>query len=569
MKRGAAAVGLLAFVLYLPGFWWGAPTATSDQFKRSWGIDDESPLGPLAEVHNILEPKPDRNLGYPLMWSFMVAGSYAPYLGWMWLRGDLESPSGDYPFGMADPVAGIKGLTYIAHFLTVLMGTGVAVFAFLAAFELWGRGTAWLTASLVATSYPMFYYARNSNVDVPMLFFVAGATWLLALCLERGLDWKRAAWLGLFVGAALATKESAAGSFLVIPLAFLLPGLAGPSPASGAGSGTRPRSLTLRSLRPHFAFAVAAVLALGLGSGLFVEPGRYIAHVQFITGRLETLSAEDSSLAFTFPYTLAGHLGYAGQILRLLADIMTWPGLLFSLAGLAGICWRDRRGALIPLMGVGSALFLFVVLRAAQLRYLLPAAFALYFAAAWLHRQLQARPQRWLGAASWVVISAVLALSATRGLTLTHEMVRDSRYGAGAWLAERTRPGDRIDFFGPASKLPPLIPELRAENPVPYEGFLRPLADPEAAAASVLERWSSDPPRFIVLVPDLTSAPGKEYNFTCPERVCDALIAGDLGFRQVERFRTEPVFDWLPRPALDYPTVNPPIRIFEPVTEAP
>ncbi|MDZ4674383.1 MAG: hypothetical protein SGI84_08010, partial [Gemmatimonadota bacterium] len=74
---------VLALVLYLPGAWWGAPIATGPERIHGWAVDDETPLGPLAQVNNILHPQEVQNLGYPLLHSFLVVGAYAPYLGWM------------------------------------------------------------------------------------------------------------------------------------------------------------------------------------------------------------------------------------------------------------------------------------------------------------------------------------------------------------------------------------------------------------------------------------------------------------------------------------------------------
>ena len=90
------AIGAAAF--YALGAGWGVPSGTSDMAVRKWGVDDETPLGPLAQVHNIIEPKEVQNLGYPLMHSFMASGAYAPYLGWKWVTGGWGAPSGELRF---------------------------------------------------------------------------------------------------------------------------------------------------------------------------------------------------------------------------------------------------------------------------------------------------------------------------------------------------------------------------------------------------------------------------------------------------------------------------------------
>ena len=75
--------------------------------KRRWD--------PLAEIGNIVQPSPDRNLGYPLMYSFVVATADAPYLGYLLVTGQLRGLSATYPFGLADPVRALQVLTWIAH----------------------------------------------------------------------------------------------------------------------------------------------------------------------------------------------------------------------------------------------------------------------------------------------------------------------------------------------------------------------------------------------------------------------------------------------------------------------
>ena len=45
VPRLYVVLGLVAFLAYLPGSWWGAPTATAPDRKLSWGTDDETPLG--------------------------------------------------------------------------------------------------------------------------------------------------------------------------------------------------------------------------------------------------------------------------------------------------------------------------------------------------------------------------------------------------------------------------------------------------------------------------------------------------------------------------------------------
>ena len=63
-RRTPLLLALLAFVLYLPGFWWGAPEATGPELIHGWAVDDETPLGPLAQINNILHPQEVQNRAF-------------------------------------------------------------------------------------------------------------------------------------------------------------------------------------------------------------------------------------------------------------------------------------------------------------------------------------------------------------------------------------------------------------------------------------------------------------------------------------------------------------------------
>ena len=211
-------LALLAFIVYFPGSWWGAPHATAPERTQSWGVDDETPLGPLAEIHNIIEPKADRNLGYPLMHSFVVAGAYTPYLGYLWLSGNWEEISAVYPFGMKNPVDSLKMMTYIAHWVCVVMGIVIVLATFEAGRVLKSQSTGIFAALFAMTSYPMFYYTRSGNVDVPMLFFLSLTIMVFARCQVFGFTVRRAAWIGIFRRVCIRNKGASHRCFAGHPV---------------------------------------------------------------------------------------------------------------------------------------------------------------------------------------------------------------------------------------------------------------------------------------------------------------------------------------------------------------
>ncbi len=588
-------MGALAVLVYLPGFWWGAPRAQDAQSIRSWGVDDESPIGPLAQVHNILEPKEFQNLGYPLMHSFMAVAAYAPYLGFLWLEGDFEAPSDAYPYGLADPVQTFQVLTWLAHLLSVVLGAGVVVAAVVAARRLWGEREALWAGAFTLLSYPMFYYARTGNVDVPALFFVAAALAVYAGILRGRLTVGNAVWLGVWAGFAAATKETSAAAFVGVPPVLLW--LAWRGRGSARHPGAHWRTFGVAAALG----VVACAIAFGLGSGLFVDPERYFAHLAFNRERSEMMRLGEIAFMTHYPATLAGSAALFALLVGYLADACTVPGLLLAAAGVAvalrgvaprggpagavsetpparGPGWsviaepqadsaplpRRRSGDLwmvVPLVTYLAVLFF--AMRNGQLRYVMPAAFVIgLFAARGLVLALDApRLARWggLAAAGWILVAGGL-----RATDLTQQMIRDSRYAATAWLEANLGPGDRLEFFGPDAKLPWLPAGIEYDRANEYLGAVHPPKRSPQDAERIRRGWAERRPDVILLMPDVSSRPGEPHNATCPPEIFDDLEAGRLGYEPAATFQTPRLFPWLPTPRLDYPSVNPPIRLYIP-----
>jgi hypothetical protein len=546
---------LLALVLYVPGFWWGAPQATAEDRTKAWAVDDETPLGPLAEMSNILSPRPDRNLGYPLLYSFMVVGIQAPYLLYLKASGGLGATSAEYPFGLTEPVSALRMLTWLAHTLTLVMALVLIAAAYDTARVLWGERAAILAALFVTCSYPMFYYSRTGNVDVPMMAFMALAVAAFARIRVHGLSVRRIVALGLFAGAALAVKEEAIG--VLLPMALVLVFLPGQFPfEKSTVPDSRWKTLALG--------LGASALALGLGGGFFIEPQRYIMHLEFLTGRLRDAPEASGLIPYAFPYTLDGNLTYAAQLGGYLTAILTGAGLLLSLAGLIWALRKHAPSRVVACLLLGYLGFIFVVLRSGQLRYALPAGFLLAlfggYAASfiWESKQVAVR--------AFVALLAVVALGLNllRGIDLTYVMLRDSRWDAARWLAERTEPGDHIDYFGASQKLPPLEAGVVTDRATEYLGLFNKHRIDSAKVEEILARWRNSNPKFVIVMPDHTSRPGAPFDISLPPALYDDLIAGRRGWKLEAMFETPPLFPWVKRPPLDYPMVNPPIRIFGP-----
>ena len=531
------------------------PHATGPDRVQSWGVDDGTPLQPLADVHNVVAPKPDRNLGYPLMHSFVVTAACLPYLGWLWLTGQLSLGAAPiYPFGLADPVKALGTLTLFGRLVSVLMGVGIVVAVWDTARTLWGHRTGALAGLLVMTLFPMFYYSRVGNPDVPMMFYAAIALAVLARAVVHSFTVRRGIWLGVFVGFAVATKEPIAALFLPLPFILLY--------LSWRERGAAEEWFSWQFWKAPTASAVCAFLAFGLGSGLFVDPEFYFAHVAFARGRMQDLANGELAFIRSFPLTWEGHLALTRALFTYITDCMTLVGFLLSLVGVLWVLCREPRFAVFVLPAITYIIVLFWSARGAQLRYLFPVALILAFFAARVLSLAWESPRRSFRWAAAVIGIFVIGWGLLRGIDLTYSMVNDSRYAAARWLAPRTPAGTTVEYFGESGELPPLAATVETRRSIAFFGAMyKPRLGPDVIR-EILNGWRERRPDLIILVPDHSSPPGVPHNVTCPPEVFRGLIDGRFGYKLAVFFETPRLLPWVRRPDLDYPSVNPPIHIF-------
>lgn len=552
VSRRHAVIFVVALVVYAPGFWWGAPYATAADRANAWGVDDEPPMGPLAQLYDIVSPGPTQNpnLGYPMLHPFIVIGAYTPYIGWLYATGGLDSPTEAFPHGFKDPVRSLRMLTFIAHALSVLLAAVIVVAAYEIGRTLFDERAGLWSAALVLTMYPMFYYARTSNVDVPVLFFTALAFIPFAKSIMGGVTVARGAWFGALAGLALAVKEPAFASFVGVPAALLLL----PSPGEG-----RPGWRSATVWRGAAVAAAAAMAAYAIGSGMVIDPGRYAAHVAFVRERSGDLAAGAVAFMPDYPRTTEGHLRLGARLLAYLRDAVTLPGLLLGVAGFVAAARSARRAAWFSVTAITYLAILFWFARAAQLRYVMPAAFTISIFAGYA----ASRAHGLLPMAGRVAGAAAVVIGLLQGIDLTQAMIRDSRYDAGAWLRNMAHDGDHIEYFGSDQKNPPFERGLRSSRAFRYLGGNVQADTSAVAVQEIIDGWRTRSPRFVILMPDYTSRPGEPFAASCPPEIYRRLRDGSIGYSLAARFERPALLPWIRRPALDYPVVNPPILIFE------
>jgi hypothetical protein len=524
--RTILLLAALAFLLYLPGLGWGLPYANDPLRTHGWATDSLTPLEPLSQVAGLLSHRADRYLGYPLMHDFVLLLAYAPYLVFLWITGGLQHPGADFPFGLADPVGSLQKLEMIGKLVSMIMAAGIVAAAYVCARILWNRSAALLAAVFTMLLYPMSYYSRTGNLDVPALFWSVLGLAVYARTLVSGVTTRRMVWLGIFAAFAIATKDQSWAAFALLPPVLIIL-----QRRQSAAAGTP------FAWRPLLWGFFASVAAYACATGMVVNPERHLAHIGWV--RAHVPFPEGDNVAST----AAGYLDLLGR---------TWNHLLHSngplmLAAAAIGVWTAAHHKLhltFLLPVAGHIVLVLIPARTTLLRYILPMAFIVcLFAACALAAGLNAG--RWKRRLSRAAAMAICGWLAAFDFDLTYQMLRDSHYNAALWLDRNARSGDRVGTVAATASLPRMKDGLR------YFLMIRENLTPE--------KIREHRPEFIVIMPDWTTPKNGIHPRWFPQATYALLANGELGYRLAARFQTPA---WIPGQILDYPTVNPPIEIY-------
>lgn len=532
----------LALVTYLPGFTWGIPAATGPERIHAWGNDDAAPLAALAEMHDtFVVAAPNRNVAYPWFHYFLMGASCGPYLLYQWLAGGFTHPSAAYPFGFADPNTALRHLSWIVRSWSILLGIAVVLGAYYTARHLWDRTAGIFAAVFTLLMFPMAYYAKLTNPDMPVLGWTSLGLALFALCLRHGATVKRGTWFAAFIALAAASKDQSLGSF-----AFLVPVLLWHHLRFGRADRLgRWKSIWAAPVATTASFLIVYVFT----SGIPVDPFRYQQHVAKIL-----YAGTTRDLYLRYPATFSGLVAQASDLAGYLVDVMSWPLLLTVAAGMMLALRRDRLPLALLLSSAGFFLMLLPV-GMSRVHYLLPVALPLNAFAGYAISEAM-RAGRVPRVAVIGVATGITAVLLLQTIDLTHDMIRDSRYAAGEWLDRHTKSGDRVMHFGFASKMPTLRTDV---------GQIR--TSPQEAVPLILGQR----PEFIVVIPQDINGKRQRVEWRkglnsviaplTPD-VFEQLVDESLGYRLVARFQTPRLMPWLDRPFLSYSSVNPPVQIF-------
>ncbi len=331
-----------------------------------------------------------------------------------------------------------------AHrWVSVIMATLMVWGIYRCARLLGGRNEARLTALIAASCLPLTYYAKIANVDVPYLFWFVGSLFFLGQAVRRE-RLRDHVLMAVTAMAAIATKDQAFALYVPVPVILIVLSYRRTAPVLG---GRRRLAQALGDRRVLVTAAVA-VLSFAVLMNVVANWSGFLSHIH----RLRTVSVSRFDV---YPPTLEGHLEMAWQSVKHLAFAMSWPMLALSLAGVAAVLARPARQRLRTIFLVCGASYylLFIsVIRHNYVRFLIPIAFILSFAAALaLVRLWESRMPR---AVVVGLAGAVLLFALARPIALDRLLLTDSKYSAESWIRSNVPPGARVGGVGRLQMLP-------------------------------------------------------------------------------------------------------------------
>lgn len=548
------AILLLSLCINVIGITWGLPNA-----EGAWAADALRPTAPLAVARHMFGgDRPNSGwfyFKYPLGHPLVLTAAEAPYLAWLRLTRQFQKPTNTYPYGFRHPERALLVLALVTRAVSAVMGVAFVALAYVISAALFGSLAGVLSAVLVSGCYPMVFYAHTSNVDVPLLCWIAVAVTLAVLGASRDSKWTSTA-VGVAMAMALLTKEQSLGVLAVIPLVWLW-------------RRHGERGLLRRDVLGHVLYAAAGfVLTTALVGDWWWNPLGYINRWRFLLGTLPA-AVRDQYAPYQFQvqvpksFSLASEAGRLLKVAAMTAHSVTIPVLLLCVAGVLVTVWRrPRQAAVLLLLLSGYYLLSLRATALLQVRYTMPFLYFLLLfggaGAAALVQRVQAWGQRGLVAAAAV---AIVALAVLPAFEIDRLLLRDPRYDAERWLREHAGAHARVETYEPATYLPRFGPELAVAQVPVQERTVELLRQRQpdlvvvssGGRAGLTGRYVKDWKPGMPILAEVDAA--KEFF----ARLRDE----QLGYRQVARFRTR---TWWIDPHIN--SLNPEITIFARTEEA-
>jgi hypothetical protein len=321
----------------------------------------------------------------------------------------------------------------LMRFVSVLMGLGALVAAFLCGVELQGPRRATLGALALLLTPLFLFYGKTANLDMPALCWFGWAL-LAFLRIRRANRFADYVLLGVAAAGAVATKDQAYANLALLPCAVVV------ASARHQPSSTWWRRVGSAVIASRIWTAgVAAALASGVFHNVMFNFDGFVAHF--------TLLSTLGDLAVV-PRTVSGYMELSGTTVMLFRFVFGWPLFAMAAVGVArALVRKDRRWWLWLLVVPLSfhLTFTWVTLYVND-RYLFGGVFVLaLFVGAACADLLEAR--RWRHVA-WCAVAGSMVYSLLYAASINAMMNVDARHAARWWVYARVGPDTTVGLVG-------------------------------------------------------------------------------------------------------------------------
>jgi MFS family permease len=532
MARWLVAILLVSLCMNCVGVEWGLPNGNS-----TWAVDSLQPLTPAAVATRALWTE-KWNSGwfyfkYPLGHPFVLLGAQLPYLAWLWLTDQVQSPTSTYPYGFRHPERALTVLALLSRAVSVLMGVGVVALAYYISASLFGTSAGLAAAVLVTGCAPFTFYAHTANVDMPLLFWIALAIAAVLVSADRA-SVRGSVIAGAAAGMAFVTKEQCVGALIPLPFVWVV----------CSWSHGVPR---WRTAARHAAIAGAGFLAVSiLVGGIWRNPTGYVNRWRFLLGTLpphlrDRYAPYQYPLYAPTPTSLSGEIGHLLKVVHAALPALTVPVVLLCVVGTVWSVWRRPRQAAIPLL-LSAAYYLFSA-RATplmQVRYIMP---LLYFVlilggagGGAILDGIRRVPRSGIRRVATVLVVAAIGCAFVPGIEVDRLLINDPRYRAEEWLRAHAPVDAHVEVYQRPTHLPRFSTAERVVR-VPLRERTVPLFEERRPDLVVLS--SGGRAGLIAQHPhDWQRGEPVMVDFERAKEFFARLRDGQLGYRRVARFHT-------------------------------
>ncbi len=512
-----------AFVLIAYGLLWGLPNL------YDFAQDSVVPQGNLAQVHASFEKV--TAFRYPPFHFMLLRACFLPARGLLRVSSLGENPK-------------VASTLFIltARLVSVVMALGALGLIYAVGRRLWDEHAGRAAVLLFLLSPVTLYYAKNANLDIPCVFWLALALFFCVRILQenRRRDYL---WLGLSAALAVCTKDQAYGFILLMPVVLLV--------------RLRARlELPVREFLPR-ALQYAGPAALGFAvpfvaiHNILFDPAGFWRHISVVIG-------PGSEGWRQFQRGPAGQLRLLVETVLRLGDAWTLAGLALAIYGLVialreGGERRTRLATLVPILSYHLSFL--AVIGYVYPRFVLPMLLVLALFAGRGAAVLWRR-----GALGRIVVVALTAWIGIAGLCVDYVMSEYPRYDAQRWLETHASAETRIFYVGDMRDMPRFNRPLDAHPVEPTPSAIAALRPPADLLVLSFEQGSPAAQRA-----------GKAATGTRSFRVSsmlrrhlgdwglvreedggrsflDRLAGGEFGYTEAARFES-PISAWVPEVA--------------------